>query len=132
MYFRTVTRANPHSRATPRCVRPSTSTLCRTTCMRSILSILQRTPDPSLRQVRHQALRWPTFRAAFGLLSERRAQESRMVKESAPALGPAPAGQLRRVPDKFAAMRRLEEERKKAEAQNRAAEREWRRAQSQQ
>ena len=34
---------------------------------------LQRTPDPSIRQARHQALRWSTFRAAIGLLSERRA-----------------------------------------------------------
>ena len=31
-YLRTVTRANPSSRATARCDRPSTSTLCRTTC----------------------------------------------------------------------------------------------------
>jgi len=34
---------------------------------------LQRTPDRSIWQARHQALRWSTFRAAFGLLSERRA-----------------------------------------------------------
>ena len=72
------TRANPNSRATARCVRPSTSTLCRTTCTRSILSILQPTPDPSIRQARHQALR-STFRAAFGLLSERRAHITRHV-----------------------------------------------------
>ena len=31
-YFPTVVRDRPSSRATARCVRPSTSTLCRTTC----------------------------------------------------------------------------------------------------
>ena len=58
---------------------PSTSTLCRTTCTRSILSILQRTPNPPIRQARLQTLRWSTFRAAFGLLSERRAHPTPFV-----------------------------------------------------
>src|SRR5688572_14432145 len=34
----------------------------------------QRTPKLCASATRHQALRWPTFRAANGLISERRAQ----------------------------------------------------------
>ncbi len=68
-YFPTVVRERPSSRATARCVRPSTSTLCRTTCTRSILSILSANPrsldpasPPSGPQVAYfPSGVWPTF-----------------------------------------------------------------------
>jgi hypothetical protein len=46
---------------------------------------------------------------------------SRMIREDAPGLQPTPPGQIRRVPDRFAAIRKLEQDRKEAEAQNEAA-----------
>src|ERR1700683_2251525 len=52
---------------------------------------------------------------------------SRMVREETLAPGMRPAGQMRRVPDKFASDRKLEQERREATAQNRAAEKAWQR-----
>jgi hypothetical protein len=46
---------------------------------------------------------------------------SRMIREDAPGLQPTPPGQIRRVPDRFAAIRKLEQDRKEAEARNEAA-----------
>jgi len=62
-YFPTVVRERPSSRATARCVRPSTSTLCRTTCTRSILSILSANPrslDPASPQSGPQVAYFPS------------------------------------------------------------------------
>jgi len=57
---------------------------------------------------------------------------SRMVREETLAPGMRPAGQMRRVPDKFASDRKLEQERREAGAQNRAAEKAWQRLQGNQ
>jgi len=46
---------------------------------------------------------------------------SRMIREDAPGLQPTPPGQTRRVPDRLAAIRKLEQDRKEAEAKNEAA-----------
>lgn len=51
---------------------------------------------------------------------------SKMIKADAPGLRPSPDGVMRRVPDRFAAARKLEQERKAMEAQNKAAEKAWR------
>jgi hypothetical protein len=56
---------------------------------------------------------------------------SRMIREDAPGLQPTPPGQIRRVPDRFAAIRKLEQERKEADAQNEAA-KAWQKFQDQQ
>ena len=52
--------------------------------------------------------------------------ESKMIKGDAPNLRPSPEGVMRRVPDRFAAARKLELERKATDAQNKAAEKAWR------
>ena len=46
---------------------------------------------------------------------------SRMIREDAPGLHPTPPGQIRQVPDRFAAIRKLEQDREEAEARNEAA-----------
>jgi len=46
---------------------------------------------------------------------------SRMIRDHAPALEMKPAGQMRQVPDRFAAARKLEAERREAEERNRQA-----------
>src|SRR5882762_7761056 len=50
---------------------------------------------------------------------------SRMVREDAPVLSPTPSGRMRRVPDRFAAIRKVEQDRKEAAAQNEAAIKGW-------
>ena len=57
---------------------------------------------------------------------------SKMVREDAPGMGPTPSGRMRVVPDRFAAARKLEAERKAAEIQTRAVDKAWRRLQDQQ
>jgi len=44
-----------------------------------------------------------------------------MIREDAPGPQPTPPGQIRQVPDRFAAIRKLEQDRKEAEARNEAA-----------
>lgn len=56
---------------------------------------------------------------------------SRMVREDAPGLSPTPSGRMRVVPDRFAAIRKLERERQEAAAQNEAA-KAWQKFQDQQ
>lgn len=56
---------------------------------------------------------------------------SRMIREDAPGLAPVPPGQIRRVPDRFAAIGKLEQDRKEAEARNEAA-KAWQKFQDQQ
>jgi hypothetical protein len=46
---------------------------------------------------------------------------SKMVREDAPGLEPRPVGVIRQVPDRFAAARKLEQDRKEANARNEAA-----------
>ena len=46
---------------------------------------------------------------------------SKMVREDAPASAPRPPARIRQVPDRFAAIRKLEQDRREAEEQNRAA-----------
>src|SRR5688572_5759788 len=48
----------------------------------------QRTPKLCASATRHQALRWPTFRAANGLISERRAHYRIIVARQDGRLGP--------------------------------------------
>jgi len=57
---------------------------------------------------------------------------SKMVREDAPGMMPTPSGRMRVVPDRFAATRKLEAERKAAEIQTRAVDKAWRRLQDQQ
>jgi hypothetical protein len=52
--------------------------------------------------------------------------ESKMIRADALGLRPSPEGVMRRVPDRFAAARKLEQERQAMEAQNKAAEQAWR------
>jgi hypothetical protein len=56
---------------------------------------------------------------------------SKMVREDAPRLEPRPVGVIRQVPDRFAAARKLEQDRKEADAQNEAA-KAWQRFQDRQ
>jgi hypothetical protein len=56
---------------------------------------------------------------------------SKMVREDAPRLEPRPVGVIRQVPDRFAAARKLEQDRKEANAQNEAA-KAWQRFQDRQ
>jgi hypothetical protein len=56
---------------------------------------------------------------------------SKMVREDAPGLEPRPVGVIRQVPDRFAAARKLEQERKEANTQNEAA-KAWQRFQDRQ
>ena len=76
-YLRTVSREIPNAFATCRWERPSTNTLCRTTCTWSILSILLADPKLRASATANQTLKWITFRAANGSLSERRVQVAR-------------------------------------------------------
>ena len=57
---------------------------------------------------------------------------SKMVREDAPGMVPTPSGRMRVVPDRFAAARKLEAERKAAELQTQAVDKAWRRLQDQQ
>ena len=57
---------------------------------------------------------------------------SRMVREDAPGLTPTPSGRMRQVPDRFAADRKLEQDRKEAKAQNDAAVKGWEKFQERQ
>jgi hypothetical protein len=57
---------------------------------------------------------------------------SRMVREDAPGLQPTPSGRMRRVPDRFAANRKLEQDRKEAAAQNEASVKGWEKFQERQ
>jgi hypothetical protein len=57
---------------------------------------------------------------------------SKMVREDAPGLTPTPTGRMRRVPDRFAAIRKLEQDRKEAAAQNEVAVKGWQKFQERQ